>query len=181
MLTICGRAAPVRRVVILLSLALLAGCEKENQFIPPPPPKVTVANPVQQKVTPYLEETGNATAINSVNLVARVQGFVQDIQYQDGAQVKKGTPLFVIEPEPYKLKVDQAKAALDGAKAQLLQAQLEYNRQADLVARQVSTQASFDQARATRDLNQATVEQNQANLDQAKITFGYTTVSAPFD
>jgi len=79
--------------------------------------------PLQQTVTPYLEATGNTASVNTVKLVARVQGYVQEIKYKDGAQVKKGTPLFVIEPEPYKVKLDQAKAAEEGAQATLVNAQ----------------------------------------------------------
>ena len=92
-------------------LALLAACGQENKYIAPPPPKVTVQLPLQQEVTPYLEATGNTASPNSVKLVARVQGYVQEIKYQDGTPVKKGTPLFVIEPEPYKVKLEQAQAA----------------------------------------------------------------------
>src|SRR5712691_7094500 len=92
-------------------LTLLAACGEENRFIAPPPPKVTVQLPLQQTVTPYLEATGNTAAVNSVKLVARVQGYLQDIKYQDGAAVKKGAPLFVIEPEPYKVKVELEQAA----------------------------------------------------------------------
>src|SRR5215204_3869805 len=73
---------------------LLAACGEENRFVAPPPPKVTVQLPVQQTVTPYLDATGNTGSVNTVKLVARVQGYVQEIKYQDGAQVKKGTPLF---------------------------------------------------------------------------------------
>jgi multidrug efflux pump subunit AcrA (membrane-fusion protein) len=74
----------------------------------PPPPKVTVAIPVQQKVTRYLEATGYASAISTTNLVARVQGFLQKINYKDGEEVKEGATLFVIEPEPYNLKLEHA-------------------------------------------------------------------------
>ena len=62
-------------------------------------------------VTRYFEATGNTAAVNTVDLVARVQGFVQAISYTDGDSVQKGTSLFTIEPEPYKLKVDAAKAS----------------------------------------------------------------------
>ena len=98
---------------------LLAACEEPNRYVPPPPPQVGVAIPLRENVTAYLEETGTLAAVNTVDLVARIPGFVQDIQYKDGAIVKKGTPLFVIEPEPYKVKLEQARAAEDGAKAQL--------------------------------------------------------------
>src|SRR5262245_14448909 len=90
---------------------LLSACGQENRSVAPPPPKVIVQLPVQQTVTPYLEATGNAASVNTVKLLARVQGYVQEIKYQDGAAVKKGTPLFVIEPEPYKVQLEQAQAA----------------------------------------------------------------------
>ncbi|NWG26506.1 MAG: efflux RND transporter periplasmic adaptor subunit [Pseudorhodoplanes sp.] len=161
--------------------AMLAGCGQENQYVAPPPPKVAVANPVQQTATTYLESTGNLTAINTVDLVARVAGFVQDIQYQDGAVVKKGAPLFLIEPEPYRLKLEEAKAQQDAAQAALLQSQAEFDRQADLLSRQVSTQANYDKALAQRDSDRANLENAKANAASAAITYGYTQVSAPFD
>ena len=162
-------------------LTLLAACGEENRFVAPPPPKVTVQLPVQQTVTPYLDATGNTASVNTVKLVARVQGYVQEIKYQDGAQVKKGTPLFVIEPEPYKVKLDQAKAAEEGAKATLVNAEAEFKRQQELQAKDVSTQANLDRALANRDTAHANVLQAQANVETAEINLGYTTVSAPFD
>ena len=106
---------------ITLSVILLGGCE-QNAFVPPPPPSVDVAVPVQRTVTRYLEATGNTAPVKSVDLVARVQGVLQAINYQDGAFVKEGTTLFTIEPETYKLKLDQAQAAEAGSQASLKQA-----------------------------------------------------------
>jgi RND family efflux transporter MFP subunit len=162
-------------------LTLLSACGEENHFIAPPAPKVTVQLPLQQTVTPYLDATGNAAAVNTVKLVARVQGYVQEIKYQDGTAVKKGTPLFVIEPEPYKVKLEQAQAAEEGAKAALVNAQAEFQRQQELQAKDVSTQANLDKARANRDTAHANVLQAQANTQTAEINLGYTTVEAPFD
>jgi RND family efflux transporter MFP subunit len=168
----------------MLPLALAAGvaaCGQNNQYAAPPPPKVTVAAPIAKDVTRYFESTGNAAAINTVDLVARVQGFVQAISYNDGDFVKKGTSLFTIEPQPYKLKVDSAKSAVVSAQATLTQAQAEYDRQAALVAKQISTQANYDKALAARDSAQADLQSAQANEQQAEINLGYTDVTAPFD
>jgi RND family efflux transporter MFP subunit len=95
--------------------------------------------------------------------------------------VKKDTPLFIIEPEPYKVKLEQAQAAEEGAKATLINAEAEFQRQQELQAKDVSTQANLDKARANRDTAHANVLQAQANTETAEINFGYTTVSAPFD
>ena len=170
-----------RATLVLAIAAGVAACGQNNQYAAPPPPKVTVAAPVEQQVTRYFEATGNTAAVNSVDLVARVQGFVQAISYNDGDFVKKGTSLFTIEPEPYKLKVEAAKAAVTSAQATLTQAQAEYQRQADLVTRQVSTQANYDKALAQRDSAQADLQSAQANEQQAEINLGYTDVTAPFD
>jgi len=164
-----------------LVLVLLPGCGQRNKFVAPPAPKVSVQLPVQQMVTTYLEATGSAASENSVNLIARVQGYVQEIRYQDGTPVKKGTPLFVIEPEPYRVKLQQAQAAEMGAKATLIEAEAEYARQRDLQAKQVSTQANLDKARANRDIAHANVLQAKANVEAAEINLSYTQVVAPFD
>jgi RND family efflux transporter MFP subunit len=173
-----------RFVRVTLSLAIAAGlgaCGEKNEYAAPPPPKVTVAAPLEQDVAPYYDETGNAAAVNSVDLVARVQGFVQAISYTDGQYVKKGTSLFTIEPEPYRLKVESAKAAVTSAKATLVLKQQDFARQADLLQRQVSAQVSYDTALAARDSAQADVQSSQANEQQAEIDLGYTDVTAPFD
>jgi RND family efflux transporter MFP subunit len=167
-----------------LSLAVVsavAACGENNQYAAPPPPRVTVAAPVEQNVTRYFEATGNTAAVNTVDLVARVQGFVQEISYTDGAFVKQGAPLFTIEPQPYELKLTAAQAAESGAQATLKQAEIDYQRQSDLARRQVAAQATLDQATATRDNARASLQQAQANTKQAVINLGYTRVTAPFD
>jgi RND family efflux transporter MFP subunit len=174
-------AAVSRALPMLAIAAVLAGCGQGNQYAAPPPPKVTVMLPVAQDYTRYFEATGNAAAVNSVDLVARVQGFVQAVGYTDGQFVKKGTSLFTIEPEPYKLKVDAAKASVTSAQANLKQAQAEFDRQADLIQKQVSTQANYDKALASRDSAQGDLQSDQANEQQAEINLSYTDVTAPFD
>ncbi len=110
----CGKF-PLRLpclAALVLTLAVTAACKKENAYVPPPPPQVGVAKPLQQAVLPYLEVTGNAVAYNQVDLVARVEGFLQEINYKDGAQAKQGDTLFVIEPAPYQAKLQQAQASM---------------------------------------------------------------------
>jgi RND family efflux transporter MFP subunit len=160
---------------------VLSGCGQDNRYVAPPPPKVTVVVPLQQPVTRYLEATGNTAAVNTTNLVARVSGFLQEINYKDGDQVKEGATLFVIEPEPYKLKLEQAQAAEVAAQATLKQTEAEYERQTDLASRQIASKQTLDNALANRDSAQAKLRQAQVDTKQAAINLGYTQVKAPFD
>lgn len=168
---------------LALSAALLAfaGCRRNNAYVPPPPPEVGVAHPLTRTVTPYLEATGNTVAYNEVDLMARVEGFVQSIDYQDGTPVKAGHQLFVIEPAPYIAKLQQAQASLAAAQAQFAQADAEFKRQSSLGRSDFASQSVVDQARATRDADQANVANQQANVSVAAINLGYTHVNAPWD
>jgi RND family efflux transporter MFP subunit len=176
-----GRCEAARGALIALAALLLAACGQQNRYVAPPPPKVTIAHPVQQPVTEYLEVTGNTAPVNQVDLVARVQGFLQEIHYKDGDTVKKGTVLFTIEPEPYQAKVDQMKAAEAAAAATLKQAEAEYKRQSDLAAKDFASKSTLDQALATRDSGLANLDQAKANTRSAQINLDYTQVTAPFD
>ena len=170
-----------RRMAGLAVFGLLAACGQNNTYQAPPPPQVTVAKPVEQKITRYFEATGNTAAVNSANLIARVQGFLTEIAYQDGAAVKKGQHLFTIEPEPYQLKLQQAQASEQAAQATATQTQADFERQQELVQRQAASKAAFDQAVANRDNAKAKLLQAQADTKQAQINLDYTRVMAPFD
>jgi RND family efflux transporter MFP subunit len=175
------RAIAGRRIIFVIpALLALTACE-QNSFVPPPPPKVDAGPPLQQNITRFLEATGNTAPIQTVDLVARVQGVLQSINYKDGSFVKQGTTLFTIEPDTYKFKLEQAQAAEAGAQASLKQAEADYKRQVDLVARQAVSQATLDTSTSTRDNAQANLQQAQANTKIAAVNFGYTNVVAPFD
>jgi len=165
----------------LATLGLLAACGQNNTYQAPPPPQVIVAKPVEQKITRYFEATGNTAAVNSANLVARVQGFLTEIAYQDGAAVKKGQHLFTIEPEPYQLKLQQAQASEAAAQATTTQTQADFERQQELVQRQAASKAAYDTSVANRDNAKAKLLQAQADAKQAQINLDYTKVVAPFD
>ncbi|KRQ96618.1 hemolysin secretion protein D [Bradyrhizobium jicamae] len=169
-----------RAVFAIAAICVLSACE-QNTFVQPPPAKVDVAVPVQRSFTRYLEATGNTAAFKNVDLVARVQGFLQSINYKDGAYVKEGTSLFTIEPETYKLKLEQAQAAETGAQATLRQAEADFKRQQELVQRQAVSQATLDTSTSTRDNAQASLLQAQVNTKIAAVNYGYTNVAAPFD
>jgi RND family efflux transporter MFP subunit len=165
----------------LIPVLLIAGCKKSNQYAPPPPPKVSVAKPAAEKITRYLEATGNTASVASVDLVARVQGFVQGISYTDGAAVKTGDILFTIEPLPFQAKLQQAQAAEASAQATLTNAQINFTRQESLQRSSVNSVQNLDDARAQRDTAQASLAEAQANTQVAAINYSYTRVLAPFD
>jgi RND family efflux transporter MFP subunit len=142
---------------------------------------VQVAKPLRQEVTPYLEVTGNAVAFNQVDLEARVQGYLQQIDYQDGQPVKQADTLFVIEPAPYEAQLQQAQANLASTQADLVQAQAEFNRQSTLGKSDFASQSVVDQARAKLDSDKAKIQNDQAGVTLAAINLGYTRVTAPFD
>src|SRR5215207_6156924 len=179
--TVGQRAASVRRAAFAIAaMGILSACE-QNTFVPPPPPKVDVAVPVQRSFTRYLEATGNTAPIKNVDLVARVQGFLQSINYKDGTFVKEGTTLFTIEPETYKLKLEQAQAAETGSQASMKQAEADFKRQSDLVQKQAVSQATLDSSTSARENAQANLQQAQVNTKIAAVNYGYTNVVAPFD
>jgi RND family efflux transporter MFP subunit len=173
-------ADALRIAFVTFSFVSLSACE-QNSFVPPPPPKVEVGLPVQRSITRYIEATGNTAPIKNVDLVARVQGVLQSINYQDGNFVKEGTTLFTIEPDTYKFKLEQAQAAEAGAQASVKQAEADFKRQSDLVQRQAVSQATLDTSTSARDNAQANLLQAQANTRIAAVNYGYTNVVAPFD
>src|SRR5258708_706966 len=113
-------------------------------------------------VTPYLEATGNTAAVNTVELTARVQGYVQEIKYPDGAAVKKCTLLLGRAPRPTRLRLEQAHAAAEGATPSLINPQAEFPRPQEAHAKRGRSRRSLHRARAIRDPARASVPQAQA-------------------
>jgi len=168
-------------LVILLPLITTACKSGDNEYVPPPAPQVTVSRPLQKPVTEYIELTGNLQAYESVNLVARVEGFLSSINYKDGDIVKKDKLLFVIEPQPYEAKLALQTATVEQQKATLLRAEQEYTRQLRLIKDNATSQSEVEKWRAERDAAEAALNEARANAELAKINLGYTKVAAPFN
>lgn len=158
-----------------------------------PPPSVIVAPVVTEDVTQKVRFVGNVEAVQQVDLRARVEGFLESVNFAEGSLVEQGAKLYQIEQAPYKAALDQANATLAAANAQLASAQatlLERDaalvRQKTLSQQQFASQATLDQAQAQRDEAAAAVQQANAQIqsanaqiETAKLNLSYTTVSAP--
>jgi membrane fusion protein, multidrug efflux system len=176
------RAWVVRAACIGAAAIALSACNgSKNVYVPPPPPKVLVAQPLQQPVTEYLELTGNTAPFATVDLVARVQGFLTSIDYVDGANVKKGVQLFGIERDNYQAQVDQAEATLASDQATEEYNKAEYGRQATLARQDFASQATAQEWKSKADQAAADIMNAKAAIWLAKINLGYTQVLAPFD
>ena len=145
------------------------------------PAEGAVAQPLQKPVTLYLNLTGNTSPFNSVDLVARVQGFLTDIDYVDGAAAKAGDKLFGIERDQYQAQLDQANATLASNQATLAYNQAEYQRQATLGKQDFASQATVQEWKSKADEAAAQVLNAKAAIETAQINLNYTTVNAPFD
>lgn len=171
-----------RLLVSAAAMALLLGACNERQAAAPPaapPPAVGVMPAAKKGVTWTYSFVGRIKAPESVALMARVQGFLEKVQFTEGQDVKTGDVLYQIEKIQYQAQVDQAQANVASAKAAELNAQLAYNRSLDLVKTQAVSQATLDSNRASLDMAHAQVLQSQAALTQAKENLGYTDVIAP--
>jgi RND family efflux transporter MFP subunit len=167
--------------VLLVLAAMLGACNDRPAASAPPPAEVRVAPPVSRAVTRYLELTGQTAAAKRVDLVARVSGTLSEIRYSDGAAVKQGDVLFVIEPDNYRLNLQLAEAAEAQQKALLVQAEADLARQKQLAQRQAASEAALDSALSRRDSTAAAREQAAAQVAQAQLNLAYTEVKAPFD
>lgn len=168
-------------LAVVLSCLASAGCSDSNTYQPPPPAEVTVAHPEQRSVTLYMEFTGNTAAYNRVDLVARVQGFLEKVGYKDGDQVKKGDLLFQIDKTDYEIALQIAQATVAQQQALLQQAEADLKRKRDLVKTSAVSVAQVDESLAKRDSTAAALAQAKGQVEQAKTNLAYTTIVAPFD
>jgi RND family efflux transporter MFP subunit len=167
--------------LLLMALVLFGGCEQKSTFTPPPPPTVTVSQPVERPVTDYLELTGNTQAVNTVQLVARVQGVLEKVLFRDGDRVKKGQLLFLIQQNTYQAQLQQAEADILAQKANLDHAETEFARYSNLLRQKAAAQTDVDLWRYNRDSARAALLAAEARRSLAKLDLDYTRVAAPFD
>lgn len=195
---------------VLVGSWLLAGCgfgPPDNTYQPPPPPKVTVAKPVQQAVTLYVEENGETEVVERAEVRARVRGFLQEIKFEPGQEVQEEDVLYVIEQSEYQAALNSANAQFESAGAamqvaeaqvgvvnvELTRAELDFKRFEALLAKDAATKSQYDVALAARDAAQATLaaataqaaaakadrDRAAADVERAQLDLDYTLVKAP--
>lgn len=168
-----------QRWVLAVSLLALAACGKKQAPPAPPPPAVSVAQPLQRDVVDWDEYVGRFTAPQSVNLRARVTGVVTQILFKDGQDVRAGQPLFVIDPRPFRAQLAQANAQISSSQAALANATSVQNRSANLFQAQAVSREELENDQANVRTQTANLKAARANADIARLNLGFTTVRAP--
>lgn len=171
---------------LLLTLAVI-GCEQSHAVTEKavPPVKVEVATPTEQEVTDYQDFTGRVEAVESVEIRARVSGYLTKIAFDPslatGAEVKVGDLLFQIDERPYKLTLDSAQAQLAHAEASLKTSAADLDRTEGLFKKQISTQADLDHAMGTKMQAEASIMSGKASVAQAELDLEFTRITAPIN
>src|ERR1700693_5674020 len=176
-----GRDSSVVKKAVVGALVCVVHCGAAVAQGSVPAPAVTVSPAVSRQVTETADFVGRVVAINKVDVVARVPGFIEERNFTEGQQVKTGDLLFRIEQDTYKAAVDQQKANVAKAKATEINANLQLQRGQVLVKSQNVPQATVDQLEAAEQAAQADVLQGQALLEQAQINLRYTEIHSPID
>ncbi len=176
-----GWSAPARGTVLLLLAALgAAGCERKQQSQQGGgPPPVTVAKPVVKDIVEMDEFTGRFDAVGSVEVRARVGGYLESVHFKDGALVKEGDLLFVIDRRPFKAALEQADSSLAAAQTRFDLAKVELERAERLVKSGAGTEQALDQRRQQFLAAQADLSGAKAALEQSRLNYEFTEIRAP--
>ncbi len=172
---------PTLALAIALIVLLAACSEPKAQSAAPPPPPVSVAAAIERNVIDTEEFPGRIEAVESVVVRARVNGYVESVQFKPGATVRKGDLLFVIDPRPFQAEVARAEATLSNTRAQLDLARTELARNELLLAERATSRREYDDAAAKVRQLEAQIKANQASLDIARLNLAYTRISSPID
>ena len=195
-------------LLILGWISTVIGCSSsKNAYEPPPPPEVTVAQPIRQTVTPFLDQNGVIEAVDEAEVRARVRGFLQSVNFEPGQEVKANDVIYQIEPDQYQAAVNSAKATVASAEAAIAvanslvktaeaetkKAEQNLAREKSLMQQNAGSQATLDAAVAANDGAAAALDSAEANVEsaiaakgssvaslaQAQLDLDYTTVKSP--
>lgn len=162
-----------------MAAAALAGACEEPAAVAPPPPEVYVADVVQRDVPVYLELVGQTAGFQDVDIRARVEGFLETVNFQEGSFIKKGDLLYTIDRKPLEAILAQGKADQATAEARLSKANNDVARYTPLVAKQAVSKQELDNALAEQDASKSQVEAAKAAVEKASLDLGYTRVTSP--
>jgi len=166
----------------ILAVALLPGCGKKAEG--PPPPKiqqVMFTNPVEETISEYEEFTGRTAAVKTVEIRARVSGYLDKVLFADGAEVKAGDVLFQIDPRWFQASADQATANVSQYESRIERLNRQVARATPLIENRVKSQEEFDQYTFDHAEAKATLKGMQAAKELADLNLSYTRVTAPID
>ncbi len=195
---------------VLLGLLIVGGCgTNKNTYVPPPPPQVTVAHPIQEEIVETRDFTGTTKAFESVEILARVEGFLEAIEFEDGADVKEGQLLARVDPKPFEAALAQAQASLALAKARRQSSEAELTRASAELANMktqlarvesaqarspgavteseielrrtavMTSQAAVEGANAAIASSEAEIAAGEAEVTKAELNLSYTEVRSP--
>ncbi|MGI2323278.1 MULTISPECIES: efflux RND transporter periplasmic adaptor subunit [Methylococcus] len=177
-----SRAVPMARIVAAITLLQVAGCGGgESGMAGLPTPKVEVSQPVRREILETDEYTGRLQAVESVDVRARVSGYLEQILFADGSRVKKGDLLFVVDPRPYVAQLQQAQAGLERARSRLKLARNHLQRAESPLKEQAISEEEYDTRRQSLVQALADVESARAEVDLARLNVEFTQVRAPID
>ena len=162
-----------------MAAAALAGACEEPAAVAPPPPEVYVADVVQRDVPVYLELVGQTAGFQDVDIRARVEGFLETVNFQEGSFIKKGDLLYTIDRKPLEAILAQGKADQATAEARLSKANNDVARYTPLVAKQAVSKQELDNALAEQDASKSQVEAAKAAVEKASLDLSYTRVTSP--
>jgi RND family efflux transporter MFP subunit len=169
-----------RIALALLAWAALAGCGRaQKEVAPPEPPPFQVATAVTDEVTDYEEFPGHLDAVKSVEVRARVGGYLVGVLFDDGAEVAEGAELFRIDPRPYQAELERAEAQVRQAEAKLARIDADVRRATNLFGRGAINREEADRSAGDHDEAKAALESSKAALILARLNLGYTRVTAP--
>ncbi len=169
------------KAVSLLTVLVIMGCSPPESDAAPPAPSVTVA-PVQERtIQDFVVFTGRTEAVESVDIRARVSGYLTETKFKDGQEVKKGDVLFVIDPRPYQADEERAKAEYDQAQADLQLSGIEYTRASELRKKNTISASDFDAKAAAYLKSQSRLASAKASWDTTKLNLEFTTIRSPIN
>lgn len=168
-----------RGALVLAAVCGPTGCKEANQFVAPPPPKVTVAVPLKQEIVTFRALPGRTKAVESVEVRARVGGYLKSVEFEEGRQVEKGALLYTIDPAEFEAAVKAAEAEKAATDAKLKQAEAEFKRVDRLYKNETATEKEFIDATAEFELTKANKMAAEAALTKAQLDLGYTKITAP--